>query len=114
LPKAHFVTGAIALLWSELDGRALDSISVNASDSVVLLIDNEEVVVIESHARGFIQAGVGCRPAVTTKDDSAIACNGINSPPRVDLSDALVAGISNKQATAGVYGNSNGLLKQAP
>ena len=84
---------------------------MNASDAAVLLIDNEEVVVIESHARRSIQAGVRCRPAVTTKAGTPIACNGINSPPRVDLSDALVAGIGNKQVLAGVYGNSNGTVQ---
>ena len=83
-------------------------ISVNAPDAAVLLIDNEEVVVIEGHARRSIQAGVGCQPAVTTKASSTIACNGINSPPRADLPDALVAGISDEQVTTGVYGNSNG------
>jgi len=77
--------------------------SVNAPDAAVLLIGNEEVVVIESHACGSIQAGVGCQPAVTTKAGTTIACNGINSPPWVDLPDALVTGISDEQVTAGVY-----------
>lgn len=75
---------------------------MNAPDAAVLLIDNEKVVVIDSHARGSVQAGVGCQLAVATKAGSTIACDGMNRPLRADLPYALVAGISDKQVTGGV------------
>jgi len=82
-------------------------ISVDAPDAAVLLIDNEKVVVIDSHARGSVQAGVGGQFAVAAKAGSTIACDGMNSPPRAGLPYALVAGISDKQVTARVQGNSH-------
>ena len=80
---------------------------MNVPDAVVLRINNEEVINIDSHASRSIQAGVDCRSTVATKATSAIAGNCSNSPPRADLPDALVAVVSDKQVAARVEDNSN-------
>ena len=52
--------------------------SVNTPNAAVLLIGDEEVIVIESHTRGSVQAGADRWTAVATKAGSTIACNRIN------------------------------------